>query len=86
VLTWQGTMARGRQTAGMLALMGVDGLVATDEDDYVDKAVTLITDAALRAAQHARILERNGVLFEGAGVIAALENFLDTATQRASTS
>ena len=86
VLTWQGTMARGRQTAGMLALMGVDGLVATDEDDYVDKAVTLITDAALRAALHTRILERNGVLFEGAGVIAALENFLDAATQRASTS
>lgn len=83
VLTWQGTMARGRQTAGMLAMMDVDGLVATDENDYVDKAVALIADEPSRAALRAQIRERNDVLFEGNGVIAALEEFLDTATRQA---
>ncbi|MBS0582071.1 MAG: tetratricopeptide repeat protein [Proteobacteria bacterium] len=82
VLTWQGTMARGRQTAGMLALMGTTGLVAADEDDYVDRAVALIADESRRTALRAQILERNHVLFDGEGVIAALEEFLDTATQR----
>ena len=85
VLTWQGTMARGRQTAGMLAMMGIDGLVAADEDDYVDKAVALIGDEPARAELRAQILEHNAVLFEGAGVIAALEEFLDIATRQAAT-
>jgi predicted O-linked N-acetylglucosamine transferase (SPINDLY family) len=83
VLTWQGAMARGRQTAGMLALMGIDGLVAAEADDYVAKAVALLADAPRREALRAQIRERNAVLFEGAGVIAALENFLDSATLRA---
>jgi predicted O-linked N-acetylglucosamine transferase (SPINDLY family) len=83
VLTWQGTMARGRQTAGMLAMMGIDGLVAADENEYVHKAVALIADEPRRTALRAQILERNAVLFEGAGVIAALEDFLDTTTRRA---
>jgi len=83
VLTWQGTMARGRQTAGMLALMRIDGLVAADADDYVDKTVALIADESHRAALRAQILGRNVVLFEGKGVIAALEEFLDTATRQA---
>ncbi len=82
ILTWQGTMARGRQTAGMLAMMGVDGLIAADENDYAAKAVGLIADESRRAALRSQIAERNAVLFEGAGVIAALEDFLDTATRR----
>ena len=83
VLTWQGTMARGRQTAGMLALMGIDGLVAADENDYIDKAVALLADEPRRAALRAQILEHNAVLFEGKDVIAALEDFLDAATRQA---
>lgn len=81
VLTWQGTMARGRQTAGMLAMMGVEGLVATDDIDYVDKAVALLANESHRAALRTQILERNAVLFEGTGVIAALEDFLDSTTR-----
>jgi len=81
VLTWQGTMARGRQTAGMLAMMGIDGLVAADDLDYVDKAVALIADEPRRAALRTQIRERNTVLFEDTGVIAALEDFLDATTR-----
>ncbi|MBR0345851.1 MAG: tetratricopeptide repeat protein [Rudaea sp.] len=83
VLTWNGTMARGRQTQGMLAMMGVDGLVAADEQDYVDKAVALIGDAPRREALRAQILEHSAVLFEDNGVTAAFADFLDTATRQA---
>jgi protein O-GlcNAc transferase len=83
VLTWNGAMARGRQTAGMLSMMGVDGLVAADEVDYVAKAVAFLADADARAKLRAQILERNAVLFADNGVIAALENFLDVATAQA---
>ncbi|MFT3789838.1 MAG: tetratricopeptide repeat protein [Rudaea sp.] len=83
VLTWKGAMARGRQTQGMLALMGVDGLIAADDDDYVDKAVALLADESHRAALRAQILARNAVLFEDNGVVAALEDFLDAATRQA---
>ena len=83
VLTWSETMARGRQTAGMLAMMGIEGLVAADADDYVDKAVVLLADAARRTALRERIDANNAMLFDGAGVIAALEDFLDAATRQA---
>lgn len=83
VLTWEGTMARGRQTAGMLSMMGIDGLVAAGENDYIDKAVSLIADAQHRAMLREQILQRNVVLFEGIDVIATFEDFLDTATRRA---
>ncbi len=86
VLTWQGTMARGRQTAGMLAMMGIDGLVAADANDYVDQAAALIADAPRRDTLRKRILERKAALFDDAGVIAAFEDFLDRATRRAAAS
>lgn len=81
VLTWEGQMARGRQTHAMLGLMGVDGLVAADEGDYVAKAVALLGDQAVLRGLRERIVERSGVLFEHGEVIAAFENFLDTATR-----
>ena len=83
VLTWKQSMARGRQTAGMLAMMGIDGLVANDAQDYIDKAVKLIADAPQRESLRQRILDHNHVLFDGVGVIAALEDFLDVATRQA---
>jgi protein O-GlcNAc transferase len=81
VLTWEGQMARGRQTQAMLRLMGVDGLVAADEGDYVAKAVALLGDQAMLRRLRERIVERSGVLFEHGEVIAAFEDFLDSATR-----
>jgi len=83
ILTWNGAMARGRQTLGMLQMLGVDGLVATDAEDYVARAVALLGDAARLASLRAAILESNPVLFEHAGVIRAFEDFLDQVTQAA---
>lgn len=78
VLVWQGAMARGRQTSGMLAMMGVDGLVAADADDYAEKAVVLLADGARRAALRAQIGERSRMLFEHKPVVEAFSQFLDS--------
>jgi predicted O-linked N-acetylglucosamine transferase (SPINDLY family) len=83
VLAWQGTMARGRQTMGMLATMGIEGLTATGADDYVDKAVALLASAPRRDALRAQIHERKHVLFEHAGVIAAFGKFIEEAVAAA---
>jgi protein O-GlcNAc transferase len=80
VLTWQGEMARGRQTLAMLRLMEVDGLVAADESDYAAKAVALLGDQSALRVLRERITQRNAMLFEHADVIAAFEKFLDAAT------
>lgn len=62
VLTTRGVFARGRQTAGMLHLMGVDGLVAAD-DAIVARAVELLADRAQHHALGAAIGQRSAALF-----------------------
>ncbi|ANB17667.1 tetratricopeptide repeat protein [Dokdonella koreensis] len=76
VLAFRSAMARGRQTAGMLDLIGVDDLVATDEADYVDKAVALCRDGELRRDLSGRIAERRQRLFEDRAPQAAFAAFL----------
>jgi protein O-GlcNAc transferase len=75
IVTLPGTMMRGRQSAGMLSLMGLHQLIATDVDDYVRIATRLCQDAAWRAGLAASIRERNGMLFDDPAPLAALENF-----------
>lgn len=80
VLAWQGAMARGRQTSGMLAMMGVDSLVATSASEYADKAVALLADAAGLDALRAQIRQRSPVLFEHAAATQAFMDFLENAS------
>ena len=75
VVTLPGAMMRGRQSAGMLSLLGLQELIAADVDDYVRIATRLCQDAAWRAALAASIRERNGMLFEDPAPLAALEKF-----------
>jgi protein O-GlcNAc transferase len=85
VLTHCGEMARGRQTAGMLEIMGVKDLTATDDDDYVTKALNLVGDTATRAALRASILEHSSLLFEHQHVTLAFAEFLERAVANAAT-
>lgn len=80
VLTWHAEMARGRQTLAMLQLMGIDGLAATDDDDYVAKAVALLSDPSKQGALREQLAQRNAVLFEHETVVRAFERFIDDAT------
>jgi len=76
-VTLPGALLRSRQTAGMLRLMGIEDLIATDLDDYVRIAVELGRDAERRAALRARIAERKHVLYDDQGVIDAFAAFIE---------
>ncbi len=78
VLAWEGVMARGRQTSGMLRMLGVEELIARDEDDYVAKAVALIGDAARREALSETIRTRQSRLFEDDVAVRAFADFLES--------
>lgn len=76
IVTLAGAYMRGRQSAGMLKMVGVDELVAADRDAYVSLAESLATDAERRAALRARIRDGARSLFEDAAPIDALRDYL----------
>jgi protein O-GlcNAc transferase len=83
IVTWPGAFMRGRHTYGFYKLMGLDDCVARDHADYVAIAVRLGTDPAWRAEVSGRILAANGVLYENAATVRAIEDFLVGAVARA---
>ncbi len=58
VVTLPQKMIAGRQTAAMLANLGLDELIATDDAQYVDIAVSLAKDLPRLAALRASLRER----------------------------
>jgi len=76
VLAWEGAMARGRQTSAMLRMLEIPELIATDEDDYVAKAVALMREPARREALREAIRTRQARLFDDAAAVRAFADFL----------
>ena len=76
VVTLPGPLMRGRHTAAMLRRMGLEELVARDEDEYARIAVELGRDPAFRARMRAEIADRKHLLYDDASVVPALEAFL----------
>ena len=79
VVTLPGSMMRGRQSRGMLGILGLEELVARDRDDYVRIALRLGTDAAWRREISARIAARSGALFDQQAPVEAFADFLEAA-------
>lgn len=52
VVTRRGALMRGNQTAGLLAMMGLDDWICDSEDDYVAAAIRLARDPALRLQRY----------------------------------
>lgn len=77
VLAWEGTMARGRQTAAMLRMMQIEELIAKYEDDYVARAVALIHNPARCESLSATISARQSRLFDDAAPVRAFADFLE---------
>jgi protein O-GlcNAc transferase len=75
MVTLPGALMRARQSAGMLELLGMQELIATDIDDYVRIATRLCSDSGWRAAAAARLRERSASLFDDANPIESLEAF-----------
>ncbi len=76
IVTLPGRFMRGRQSAGMLRLMGLDELVAADEDVYVRTVTRVAGDAACRATLSARIRAARGAIFDTPAPIEAFAQHL----------
>jgi predicted O-linked N-acetylglucosamine transferase (SPINDLY family) len=86
IVTLAGAFMRGRHTAAILEMMGVDETIARSVDDYVAIAVRLGRDAAARAAVRARIAANKPRVYGDRACIAALEDFLERAVRREASS
>jgi len=75
VLTFEGDVARARQTSGMLQVVGSEGLVASTAVDYFERAVRLARGEGLAEARE-RIRAGASRLFDGRAALAGLEAFL----------
>ncbi len=76
VVTLPDAFMRGRHSAAILGMMGMQDLVAADAEDYVAKVVALARDSALRAERRQEIQARKARLYEDRAFIAALDAFL----------
>jgi len=76
IVTLPGALMRGRQTAGMLEVLGATDLIAADRDDYLRIAVRLGTDSEWRTEQRRRIEGGGGRLFDDRAPIDRLQAFL----------
>jgi tetratricopeptide (TPR) repeat protein len=72
ILTCPGQFMRGRQSAAMLRLIGMDELIHETPDSLVEAAIALAGDAARRHQLRSAIDARKGALFQRDDVLSAL--------------
>jgi predicted O-linked N-acetylglucosamine transferase (SPINDLY family) len=72
-------LPRGRYAAALLRLVGAEECIASTREEYVERAVALGTDRALRAAVGEQIRTHASLVFESTGAVAQLESFLSNA-------
>jgi predicted O-linked N-acetylglucosamine transferase (SPINDLY family) len=82
IVTFQGSLMRGRHSAAILNMMGAADTIATSIDDYVSIAVGLAKDPAARAAASRRIADGKHRLYGDRTCVSALEDFLDGIARR----
>jgi CRISPR-associated protein Csy1 len=82
LVTMPGHFMRGRQSAAMLRLSGMEELVVADAQAYVASAVAIATDRARREELSRRLTAGHGALFSRDEPIRALEEFLAAAVER----
>jgi CRISPR-associated protein Csy1 len=73
IVTLPGAFMRGRQSAGMLSLVGVSELVAADRAGYLALAARVVGDPAWRAELRARIRAGQARLFEARDAMEPLQ-------------
>jgi CRISPR-associated protein Csy1 len=77
IVTLPGAFMRGRQSAGMLTLLGIPELIARDRADYLGIAARLVDDVAWRRDLRDRIRACLGDLFEQTRPIERLHEILE---------
>jgi len=82
LVTVEGRFMRGRFASAILRRLGLDELVATDDDDYIARVIALANDAPRCKALAERIVATRNILFDDPAPVRALEAFLDEACRR----
>jgi predicted O-linked N-acetylglucosamine transferase (SPINDLY family) len=78
IVTIPGEFMRGRQSYGMLKIIGVTETIAQNEAEYIDIAVRLGKDSQWRKAIKEKIQQRNNLLFGDSQPLKKLEEFYQT--------
>jgi len=81
VVTLPGGLMRGRQSMGMLRMLGAQDLVAADAEEYVSRAVEMGRDRERRDAASAVISGNLERLFDREEPVAAFNDFLERAAR-----
>ncbi len=81
VVTWPGPLMRGRHSAAILTMMGVEETIASSIDDYVALAQRLGRDPSWRAEISQRMAAGRGRVFGDPAPVRALEDFLEAAVR-----
>jgi predicted O-linked N-acetylglucosamine transferase (SPINDLY family) len=76
IVSWPGQFMRGRVTEGCYRQMGFTELVAESLDSYVEIALRLAHDRTWREQVKNEIAQRSSALYEDAGMLAQMEDFL----------
>lgn len=76
IVTLEAPMMRGRQTAGMLNILGVPELIARSDDEYVEIATRFARDRDALQSLRERIHMGSAVLFDDVSTVRALEEML----------
>jgi protein O-GlcNAc transferase len=76
IVTLPGEFLRSRITAALYRRMGLESLVATSADDYVNRAVAWAGDHSQNESIRRQIRERADVLFENPDEVRCLEDTL----------
>lgn len=78
IVTCEGALMRGRQTAALLRRLDAAELVVPDTERYIDTVVALARDPARRAALSARLRTHAPRLHDNDDAVAGLADFLAT--------
>ncbi len=81
IVTLPGEYMRGRHTAAILRMMGVEETIAANAEEYVRIAVRLAHDTAWRAAVSARIAANKHTVYGDLTCVRALERFMEQAVR-----
>lgn len=82
LLTLEGRFMRGRHTAAMYAMMGIDGLTARTAEDYVARLVAMGREPDRRAQASLDLRSRAHRLYRDGSFIAGLDAFLKGCTPK----
>ena len=81
IVTLEGPLMRGRQSAAILRRIGVTETTAATMDDYVAIATRMAKDGSWRAAIKARIAANKHRIYRDSNCMAKLEAFLERAAR-----